>query len=181
MGFANWLKRKLHHTDRRVLLLGLPGCGKTTVADTLGASAGSKGDGQIDVRVCKRNGLNWHMWELDGTDATRVYWPHHFAGTQGVLFLIDASARGETTRRSALLELGALIIDQQLSEIPITVLLNKTDIGVDVSGLTRDVESVFSTSASSTNRGWQVFTVCATTGKGLADAIEYLAKTTKPL
>lgn len=187
MGLGNWLKRQLHRGDRRVLVLGLPGAGKTAAVGCILAAGAEERSGAsgapgapLQVRVARAGGLAWHLWELDGSDRMRVYWPHHFAGAQGVLFVVDASARAEGARPSAALELAALAGDAQLAGVPIAVLVNKADVGVGVPALAAQLRAA-AEGGSGGGRPVGVFPASATKGDGVGDALAFLAQHTKPL
>lgn len=126
---------------RKVLLLGLDGAGKTTLLAALHQVPGSGGAsaraasspasssavplGDMAVETLKRGGLELQLWDLRGGASLRPYWRHHFLGTHGVVFVIDAADQAKLPVVHE--ELAALASDDLLRGVPFLLLLNKRD------------------------------------------------------
>ncbi|RYG44357.1 hypothetical protein EON67_11835, partial [archaeon] len=67
-----------------------------------------------------------HMQDVGGEEKLRPYWRHYYTGTQGILFVVDATARDAL--ESVALELQAVAKDEQLQGVAIVVCANKTDL-----------------------------------------------------
>lgn len=65
------------------------------------------------------------LQDVGGEEKLRPYWRHYYTGTQGVLFVVDASDRERLPL--AALELRTLANDEQLAEAVIAVAVNKTE------------------------------------------------------
>ena len=64
------------------------------------------------------------MKDLGGAERQRIFWRQNYFGTQGVLFVIDAS--DNQTLDQSLQELEKIITDPELDEnVPIAVFMNK--------------------------------------------------------
>lgn len=61
--------------------------------------------------------------DVGGRESLRPYWRHHYLGTQGVVFVIDAADALRIEAAGA--ELAALAADDQLAGVPILIIANK--------------------------------------------------------
>jgi signal recognition particle receptor subunit beta len=227
MGFNNWLKRLRGRNDRRVLVLGLEGAGKTAVVDRLlrGAAGATTEDApaaststassssaaaaeppRFTVRSGRVGRHAWAFWEVGGGDTLRPYWRHYYAGTQGVLFVVDADRADDAAAvATAASELAALGGDDQLAGVPVAVLLNSRgaasasaaggggseahslpSLGPSLEARLGLKEALGgggggSDSSSGPGRPWVAITCSSTTGEGLDRALGFLAAHTKPL
>lgn len=153
-GFTRPLKEFRQRTHRRLLLLGLDGAGKTSIATlarasskrprgesssdggsssssaSQSASAGGGGpgaspagasvaDGGFAVETFRRGALTFHLWDVGGGEQLRPYWRHYYTGTQGVLFVVDASDRARVALAAA--ELRGAAADEQLSDAAVAI------------------------------------------------------------
>lgn len=62
--------------------------------------------------------------DVGGRESLRPYWRHFYTGTQGVVFVVDASDVARLETASA--ELAALAADAQLVGVPILLVANRT-------------------------------------------------------
>jgi len=58
-------------------------------------------------------------WQVSGTPEQRVFWTHHYAGTQGLLFVVDAGAQEGVAR--ALAELEEAAAHALLAGVPVAL------------------------------------------------------------
>jgi GTPase SAR1 family protein len=65
------------------------------------------------------------LQDVGGEEKLRPYWRHYYTGTQGILFVVDATDRERLPL--AALELRTLANDEQLTEAVIAVAVNKTE------------------------------------------------------
>jgi GTP-binding protein SAR1 len=88
-----------HTKQRKLLLLGLDGAGKTSIALALehpteiAKPPDTVPSGQASAVSRKHNGLDLILWDLGGALALRPYWRHHYVGAQGIMFVVDAVDR----------------------------------------------------------------------------------------
>lgn len=63
---------------------------------------------------------------MGGQDKLRPYWRHYFTGTQGLIFVVDASDRARIATARA--ELSSIAADDQLDSAAFLILANKQDL-----------------------------------------------------
>lgn len=126
MNHDKWYSKE----KRKVLLLGLDKAGKTCLVEFL-KSKHFFGDyaATTDVQIedLKFEGLTWIVFDCAGGERQRVFWRHHYSGTQGVVFLVDVS-ESEARLKEAGKLLRACLEEVELSKAKFLVLLNKTDL-----------------------------------------------------
>ncbi|OHT15818.1 ADP-ribosylation factor-like protein 2 [Tritrichomonas foetus] len=129
MGLLNLLK-KLKTQDReiRVLLLGLEGSGKTTVAH---AFANEK----IETDLSPTNGFEIHkfehqnhqihIWDIGGSPPNRAFWRNYFDSTDVILWTIDSAdpSKFEESKR----ELENCLQNDRLFGVPVVLIATKQD------------------------------------------------------
>ncbi|KUF90463.1 hypothetical protein AM588_10003100 [Phytophthora nicotianae] len=73
-----------NRNERRLLLVGLDGAGKTTILYhlRLGKAIASIPTVGFNVETIKYEGYKLNIWDVGGQDTLRPYWRHHFTGTQ---------------------------------------------------------------------------------------------------
>lgn len=201
MGLGNWLQRLRTRHERRVLVLGLAGAGKTSAIEWLaGRAAGAAGGApstshnpphpKSDVLVTERftvttvrglpglGGLELALWDVGGSDAARPYWRHYYTGAQAVLFVVDATS-GHAGLALAASELAMAAADAQLAGVPVGVLLSKAD-AVGAAG--RDaLAAALRLDVALAGHPWAAFATSATRGDGLREALAFVAGASKPL
>jgi ADP-ribosylation factor 6 len=68
--------------------------------------------------------LIFKFWDVGGAEYLRPYWRHYYTGTQGVMFVIDATS-SPARIQLALIELSNLVQDSQLAECAILVVFTR--------------------------------------------------------
>jgi len=117
---------------RKVLLLGLEGAGKSSLAlalDTVGPPVRpppTAPSGSVSAVNRVHKGLSFTLWDQGGTAELRPYWRHHYLGTQGVVFVVDATGDKEELDEAAE-ALRSCMSDPQLDGVPVVVLLTHND------------------------------------------------------
>jgi signal recognition particle receptor subunit beta len=156
-----------------------------------------------DVRVA---GLRLSIWDVGGQDSLRPYWRHHFAGTQGLVFVVDASDRVRLELAAS--ELAGVCSDDQLAVrvrglcgeggwerrgwlggraqgVPIAVVANKSDLPDALS--VRDIEETMKLEAmlgpqdGSRGHPWTVIAASALKNEHVLDAFDFVAQRSEPL
>merc|ERR1712176_54450 len=138
-GFFNWfgeLFRSLGLLSRKnakVCFLGLDNAGKTTLLqmlkhDRVSTNAPTLHPNNEELII---SGIRFCTFDLGGHETARRIWKDYVAGCDGVVFLVDAADR--TRFEEAKEEIGRLLEDPAMAQVPIAVLGNKIDIPVAAS------------------------------------------------
>ncbi|KAJ8552414.1 hypothetical protein ON010_g10130 [Phytophthora cinnamomi] len=154
-----------NRNDRRLLLVGLDGAGKTTILYhlRLGKAIASIPTVGFNVETIKYDGYKLNIWvsQLD-------------ASAGGIIFVLDSA--DEQRLELAKAELNGMLVDTQLQDACLLIILNKRDLpdARDVQVLTDALG--FQESCSQSNRHVKVQPAVATTGEGLNDGISWLCE-----
>ncbi|XP_034181825.1 uncharacterized protein LOC117605078 [Osmia lignaria lignaria] len=119
--------------EKRVLLLGLDGAGKTSIINQLCVANGDEHSYTIPPKPTEgssvyriKNGLySYNVWDIGGADATRKYWTAFLQDTDLLLFVVDASDVNKLSL--AAITLKQLLGDARLETVPILIIANKQD------------------------------------------------------
>lgn len=120
--------------ERRILLLGLEGSGKTSLMNQATAS-NSDGVSYV-VPPTPTHGFavyrlgngqyTYNVWEIGGAEDTKQYWNNFLQDTDLLLFMVDASS--DLHKLSvAVSTFKQLLGDSRIDNVPILVLANKQD------------------------------------------------------
>mmetsp|Transcript_2854 Transcript_2854/g.4075 ORF Transcript_2854/g.4075 Transcript_2854/m.4075 type:complete len:231 (-) Transcript_2854:324-1016(-) len=117
--------------DRKILILGLTGAGKTTILMKI------KGEENViieptegyNVIAMEYDNQNFNFWDLGG-GKTRELWPHYYMETSGIIFVVDGKSLGNSFI-TEVEELGKILEHKSLLDCQyILVLLNKQDMAM---------------------------------------------------
>lgn len=171
-------------TERRLLLLGLDGAGKSALARAArprGAAAppaaGAESSGGFVVETLVARGLTFRLWDVGGAPALRPYWRHYYTGTQGVIFVVDASDGARLALAAA--ELRGAAGDEQLADAAFAIAVTHSELpGAPTPA---EVAVALGAAEALTGHPWAVFAVNAAAGSGLAALWDFMAEKTKRL
>jgi len=133
--FSNLLfKWGLYQKDAKILFLGLDNSGKTTLLHVLK-------DGRIKQSVPTfhpndeeliLNGIKFRTIDLGGHDQARRLWNEYFTSCDGIVFLVDSADQERIPEARE--ELHRLLMEEQISQVPVLILGNKIDLPQAVCG-----------------------------------------------
>eukprot|EP01117_Protostelium_nocturnum_P003918 TRINITY_DN1518_c0_g1_i1.p1 TRINITY_DN1518_c0_g1~~TRINITY_DN1518_c0_g1_i1.p1 ORF type:complete len:175 (+),score=57.09 TRINITY_DN1518_c0_g1_i1:139-663(+) len=160
--------------DIRLLVLGLDAAGKTTLLYRLklGETVCTIPTIGFNVETVEYNNLNFTMWDVGGQEKIRSLWRYYYQNTHGMIYVVDSNdhERFEEAREV----LHHMMNEDELRDAAVLVLANK-----------QDLPNAASTAQLADKLGldqmrgkkWNIQGTCATTGKGLHEGMDWLAKT----
>ncbi|XP_002740037.1 ADP-ribosylation factor-like protein 3 [Saccoglossus kowalevskii] len=115
--------------EKRVLVLGLDGSGKTSILSCLANQENkeeTKPTEGFHVIVVQSEGVTLNVWEIGGRENVRSYWDNFIQDTQVLTFVVDST----DTNRFALAmdELRKVLSDERMDGVPVIVVANKQDL-----------------------------------------------------
>ncbi len=161
------------NTHAKIIMLGLDNAGKTTVLykfklDELVTTIPTIGFNVETVQPT--NNVSFTMWDVGGQDKIRVLWKHYFNGSDGLIFVVDASDRSRFVE--ARNELNWILESDEMAGVPVVVFANKQDLPSAASP--SEVADSLGLSKIRT-RKWHVQGTNATIGDGLVEAMQELS------
>ena len=156
----------------RILMLGLDNAGKTTVLYKLKfnesiTTVPTLGFNMETVQVGRN--IRFTVWDVGGQVILRSLWKHYYAGSAGLVYVVDASDRDRFS--DAKEELHNVLASEEMKAVPVLVLANKQDLPqaatpsevADCLGLPKFV-----------GRQWHVQGTSATIGEGVLEGMQEL-------
>eukprot|EP00296_Roombia_truncata_P001201 JP436941.1.p1 GENE.JP436941.1~~JP436941.1.p1 ORF type:complete len:180 (-),score=35.37 JP436941.1:50-589(-) len=158
--------------DVRLCLLGLDAAGKTTILYKLKLNEVVTTIPTIgfNVETVEYKRLKLNMWDVGGQDKIRRLWRHYYAGTQGVIFVVDSNDR--TRIAEAQQELHAMLGEEELRNAVLLVFANKQDLpnSMSISEMTDKLQL-----HSLHGRKWFIQPAIAMSGEGLYQGLDWLS------
>ena len=159
--------------DARIILIGLDNAGKTTCLYKLKTNETVKSMPTIgfNCEAIQYKNINFTMWDIGGQDKIRVLWKHYYDNTDAIVYVVDSNDadRIEEARD----ELSLCLKEENLKDCPLLVFANKQDIkgALSVEEITKSIELT-----NVRDRKWLVQGTCATSGQGISEGLDWLAK-----
>jgi len=178
MGAA--LSRLGRKPPAKVLIAGLDSAGKTTILQRLKygdkVSVSTMPTLSFNAETFRAHNVQLSVWDVGGQDQLRLFWRHHYTGTQAIVYVVDSNDE-ERVEKSAL-ELHAMVQDRELRNAVLLVLANKSDLphALSLAEVKRRLRLAELTAVK-----WEAMRTCARTGDGLREATKWLAANIKPL
>ncbi|XP_065656235.1 uncharacterized protein LOC124814351 isoform X1 [Hydra vulgaris] len=162
----------------RILLLGLDAAGKTTILYKLKLNENVSTIPTIGFNVeevTPVKNVTFTMWDVGGQEKIRPLWRHYYQGSEGLVFVVDASdvLRIQEARE----ELFSVLKDEGIGNgIPAVILANKQDLP----NALKSWELIDKMRLKElSGNPWHVQEMCALTGDGLYEGIQKLADMVK--
>jgi len=172
----------------RVLIRGLDAAGKTTLLYRLklGTTVTTIPTIGFNVETVRHKDIKFTFWDLGGGNMIRPLWKHYYQNTSAIIFIVDSTDR----RRFAEVrqELKEILEEKELCSAHLLVLGNKVDLEGALSpgeiwdelGLADLASEQYKRSNGDGGSGKAtVLPICATSGQGCAEALDWLANATR--
>eukprot|EP00743_Colponemidia_sp_Colp-15_P003786 GILK01004083.1.p1 GENE.GILK01004083.1~~GILK01004083.1.p1 ORF type:complete len:182 (+),score=23.73 GILK01004083.1:166-711(+) len=157
----------------RMLMLGLDAAGKTTILYKfkLGEVVTTIPTIGFNVETLTYRNLNMTVWDVGGQHKLRPLWHHYYHGTDGLIFVVDASDHDRVDEVQE--ELQRLLAEDSLRDAHVLVFANKQDLpgAMDTRTLAEKLELT-----KARNRHWYVQSACAVTGEGIYEGLDWLTR-----
>ncbi|KAJ9518268.1 hypothetical protein QJQ45_010265 [Haematococcus lacustris] len=179
-GLYEYLFRKdVHH----ILILGVDRAGKTNVLErfkTLYTPLVGLDPGKIlptvglNVGRLDAAGQSLVLWDLGGQTGLRSIWDKYYDESHAVIFVVDAHNLGRLDESKAALD--RVLGSRQLQGAPVLIMANKQDLEAAASA-----QQIYDHLGVGLvhNRPIRVLPVCAYTGQGMKEALEWLIQLTR--
>jgi len=159
--------------EMRILMVGLDAAGKTTILYKLklGEIVTTIPTIGFNVETVEYKNVNFTVWDVGGQDKIRPLWRHYFQNTQGLIFVVDSNDRERV--QEARNELSRMLSEDELRDAVLLVFANKQDLPNALSPAELTQKLSLNTL---NNREWFIQAACATTGNGLYEGLDWIAK-----
>lgn len=160
--------------ERRILILGLDGAGKTTILYRLqvGEVVTTIPTIGFNVESVTCQNLKFQVWDLGGQTSIRPYWRCYFSNTDAIIYVVDSMDRDRIGISKS--ELIAMLEEDELKNAVLVIFANKQDLDGAMS-VTEVANSLGLTEIK--RHKHQIFKTSALKGTGLDDAMKWLADT----
>eukprot|EP00483_Globobulimina_turgida_P000321 UN00321 len=173
-GFLTKIRGKFFNSRKefRILLLGLDSAGKTTILHQFlsGKKKATVPTIGFTVESLIKDNVHFSVWDVGGQDKLRPLWRQYYAGTQGLIFVVDAA----DTKRLELVkdEIHYLMHEIELKYSIMAVVANKQDLADALQNdkLSQKLE------LTKLKCKYKVFECVATQNIGIAEILNWLSE-----
>lgn len=160
--------------ERRILILGLDGAGKTTILYRLqvGEVVTTIPTIGFNVETVTYKNLKFQVWDLGGQTSIRPYWRCYYSNTDAIIYVVDSVDRERIGISKQ--ELISMLEEEELKKSLLLVFANKQDCDQAMSPAEVAQELGL---AALRDRKWQIFKTSALKNIGLDEGMEWLATT----
>lgn len=157
--------------ERRILILGLDGAGKTTILYKLqvGEVVTTIPTIGFNVETLTYKNLKFQVWDLGGQTSIRPYWRCYYSNTDAIIYVVDSMDKERMSISKQ--ELVSMLEEEELKNSTLVVFANKQDIP---GALTETEVAKELGLAAIKDRKWQIFKTSAVKGEGLETAMDWL-------
>lgn len=179
ISFSSIWAKLFHEQDRRIVMIGLDGAGKTTILNklALGEVVNTVPTIGFNVETVSYKSINFNVWDVGGQEKIRPLWRHYFQNTDCVIFVVDSqdTDRVDDSRLaqgSALEELQAVLANDELRDAALLVFANKQDLpgAMPVKEMTRRLGL-----HKLRGRDWFIQGCSAVRGEGLYEGLDWMS------
>merc|ERR1711915_350771 len=170
--FSNLFSGLFGTKERRILILGLDGAGKTTILYRLqvGEVVTTIPTIGFNVETVSYKNLKFQVWDLGGQTSIRPYWRCYYANTDAIIYVVDSMDRDRIAVSKT--ELLTMLEEDELKKAILVVFANKQDLEGCLT--VTEVANALGL-ATLKNRKYQIFKTSAMNGEGLDEAMEWLS------
>lgn len=162
--------------ETRILMVGLDSSGKTTILYKLklGEVVTTIPTIGFNIETVEYKNVTFTIWDIGGQEKIRPLWRHYYKETDAIIFVVDSMDRDRI--QDCRDELDKMMKHEDLVDAKLLVFANKQDIPncQTVSEIT-DKLDLFQLK----NRNWYVQSLCALTGDGLYEGLDWLSNQLK--
>ncbi|KAL8581166.1 hypothetical protein ACOMHN_033613 [Nucella lapillus] len=161
----------------RILMVGLDAAGKTTILYKVKLNEAVSTIPTIGFNVetiTPVKGLTFTVWDVGGQEKIRALWKHYFVKAQGIIYVVDSADKERLVESRE--ELASILNIQEIKGVPLVVLANKQDLPESAS--VAEVADAMKLKEHR-ERKWHIHGTCATTGEGVDEAMQHMARLVK--
>lgn len=159
--------------DVKILMVGLDAAGKTTVLYKLklGEVVATIPTIGFNVETVEYKNISFNVWDVGGQYKIRILWKHYYQNNNGLIYVVDSNDRERIDEVKE--ELYKMMNEEDLKDSVLLVLANKQDLP----GAMTTAEIAHELGLGDLKgRPWKIQGCCATTGDGLYEGLDWLAK-----
>nr|XP_022315499.1 ADP-ribosylation factor-like isoform X1 [Crassostrea virginica] len=167
----------IFETRARILMLGLDGAGKTSMLYKLKMNEHIHTIPTIGFNletVSPVKGMSFTVWDVGGMGRIRSLWRDYYQNTEGLIYVVDSSDRERIAESRE--ELFGILQSDEMVRVPVVIVANKQDLpnALKPSEVTDSMQL-----HKLTGRKWYIQAACATTGEGIFESMQKMAKMVK--
>ncbi|CAK8683701.1 ADP-ribosylation factor-like protein 1 [Clavelina lepadiformis] len=169
--FSSLFSSLFGQRERRILILGLDGAGKTTILYKLqvGEVVTTIPTIGFNVETLTYKNLKFQVWDLGGQTSIRPYWRCYYSNTDAIIYVVDSMDKDRMSTSKQ--ELVSMLEEEELKKAILVVFANKQDLD---GALTETEVAKELGLAAIKDRKWQIFKTSAVKSIGLETAMDWL-------
>ncbi|KAJ7213460.1 ADP-ribosylation factor family-domain-containing protein [Mycena pura] len=162
--------------EMRILMVGLDAAGKTTILYKLklGEIVTTIPTIGFNVETVEYKNILFTMWDIGGQAKIRRLWNHYYQNAQAIIFVVDSNDPERVSEARE--ELQRMLTEDELRDALLLVFANKQDLphAMNAAEITDKLGL-----HGLRQRTWYIQAVCATSGDGLYEGLEWLTTNIK--